>query len=321
VNSSVFDRIRSACAHVVELAASVRIDAERLSEFASELAAMPPADPNFDPGHHRVGDDAAILAFVFTLNAINFGSGWFPFLRKRPQASGYLTIAGCLEEHFVRNGPWSADQLVQLDARDCARVLEQDLAVPEVAELMALFATAWNDLGAFLSEHHAGRFENVVEAAAGSADRLVADLSRMPLYRDVARYAGFDVPFYKRAQITAADLAVAFAGRGPGAFSDLADLTIFADNLVPHVLRCKGVLSYSEPLSERISNAETLAWSSPEEVEIRASALEAVERLVGQLADRGRVATAQQLDYQLWTHGQRPEIKAKPRHRTRSTFY
>ncbi len=41
-----------------------------------------------------------------------------------------------------------------------------------------------------------------------------------------------DRGFYKRAQIVASDLALAGVAR----FADLDRLTIFADNLVPHVL-------------------------------------------------------------------------------------
>ena len=56
-----------------------------------------------------------------------------------------------------------------------------------------------------------------------------------------------DVPFYKRAQLTAADLSLAFDGKGLGSFEDLDQLTIFADNLVPHVLRVDKVLLYEAP--------------------------------------------------------------------------
>ena len=49
-----------------------------------------------------------------------------------------------------------------------------------------------------------------------------------------------DVGFWKRAQIAANDLALA----GVAEFDDLDELTIFADNVVPHVLRVDGVLVY-----------------------------------------------------------------------------
>ena len=143
----------------------------------------------------------------------------------------------------------------------------------------------------------------------------------MPMYQDVATYDGFEVPFYKRAQLTAADLAAAFGGRGWGRFRDLDRLTIFADNLVPHVLRLEGVLVYASGLAARIEAGELIAAGSPEEVEIRAGAVHAGERCAAEIAGRGGRTTTRQLDLLLWSRGQRPEMKARPRHRTRSTFY
>ena len=146
-------------------------------------------------------------------------------------------------------------------------------------------------------------------------------LARMPCYRDVARYEELEVPFYKRAQITCADLALAFEGQGPGAFRDQGELTLFADNLVPHVLRMQGALRYVPELAARIDREELLAAGSPEEVEIRAVALHAVERLAAACAARGFAIRPAALDQILWARGQAPAIKAVPRHRTRCTFY
>jgi hypothetical protein len=268
-----------------------------------------------------VGTPASRLAFVLTLDAINFGSGWFPTLRKRAGRSGYYTIALGLKDRFDAHGPWSAAELARLAPADLAAVTGQSPDDPQAAELMALFAGALNDLGALLAARHGGRFEALVEAAGGSAERLVATLAEMPLYRDVARYDDFAVPFYKRAQITVADLAIAFAGEGPGRFDDLDQLTCFADNLVPHVLRCADVLVYAPELAARIAAEQLLASGSPEEVEIRAAGVHAVERLVAAIRAAGGHATAHAIDMALWHHGQRPEIKAHPRHRTRCPYY
>jgi hypothetical protein len=60
---------------------------------------------------------------------------------------------------------------------------------------------------------------------------------------------------------------------------------------------------------------------SPEETEIRAVALHAVERLVALLQAHGTPASARELDYLLWNRGQRASYKAQPRHRTRTVFY
>jgi hypothetical protein len=316
----LFDRIRAACAEVARRARAVRIDADGLESLAEQLTGERPLATGIDPAHHHLGEPSSTVAFVITLDAINFGSGYFPHLRKRPGFSGYLTVSTCLREHFAREGPWSAEALLRLTAADCARVFGQD-PEPVVDELMELFARSLRDLGRFLLEEHGGRFEGPVEASEGSAERLVRQLTKMELYRDEARYGELEVPFYKRAQITCLDLATALGGKGLGHFGDLDRLTLFADNLVPHVLRMLGVLIYDPGLTSRIEAGELIASRSAEEVEIRAVALHAVERLGESCARRGWEARPHQLDGILWNLGQRPHIKARPRHRTRCTFY
>jgi len=98
-------------------------------------------------------------------------------------------------------------------------------------------------------------------------------------------------------------------------------LTLFADNLVPHVLRREGVLVYEPSLARRIDAGELIGVGSPEEVEIRAVSVHAVECCVAEIARSGGSTTAQALDTVLWNRGQRPEMKAHPRHRTRSVYY
>ncbi|MBJ22914.1 MAG: hypothetical protein CL933_26185 [Deltaproteobacteria bacterium] len=317
----LFEEIRIAAAEVTRRARFVRIDGAGLDAFAGRLAQENRRTDDLDPGTRFTGDAGTMLAFTLLLDAINFGSGWFPVLAKRAGMSGYQTVATACRERFEAVGGPSGADLRGVTAEWMAELLGQDISHAEVAELMELFAQAWRDFGEWLGAAHQDRFESVVEAAESSAERLVLSLSEMPLYRDVSRYEELEVPLFKRAQITAADLNRAF-GRGPfGRFDDLDRLTLFADNLVPHLLRCRGVLVYQDALAERIRCGERLAAGSLEEVEIRAVAVEAVERLVAVLASLGHSTTAHAVDGLLWNAGQAPEIKATPRHRTRCSFY
>jgi hypothetical protein len=316
----LFAFIRSACAEVARRARFVKIESGELERFASLLSQHRPTPPALDPAHLALKDDATTVAYALTLNAVNFGSGYFPFLKKAGELSGYRTIATALRQRFEREGAFSAAQLARLSAGDCARLFGQAETGP-AGELMALFARAWNELGGWLMSGYGGAFEGPVKEARGSAERLTRLLARMPMYQDVASYQGFRVPFLKRAQITCADLGAALRGRGLGRFDDLAQLTIFADNLVPHTLRMLGVLSYDLLLLQRIEREEELASGSEEEVEIRACALHAVELLSAACARRGWAVPPHKLDLLLWSRGQSPAIKAKPRHRTRCTFY
>ena len=131
-----------------------------------------------------------------------------------------------------------------------------------------------------------------------------------------------DVPFFKRAQLTAADLSLALGAKGRGAFRDLNRLTIFADHLVPHVLRIDGVLAYGPGLAARIDREDLITPGSPEEVEIRAAAVHAVELMRESLARHGLSVTSMGLDYVLWNRGQQRHYKTiKPRHRARTVYY
>ncbi len=315
------ERVREQAAEVADNAARVTVVRERIQSYGAQLAGDSFASPALDPDSHYLGEGEGTLAFIVTLDAINFGSGYFPHLRKRAGKSGYFTVATALTEHFRRHGPWDAQGLLALNPERCAQVFGQDLGHPPLAELMTLFSRALNDLGRFLEERHRGSFRRLVEHAQGRATVLVSELARMPLFNDVARYNGVEVPFFKRAQLTSADLSLAFGGRGVGAFDDLHRLTIFADNLVPHVLRCDGILEYDPALAHAVDAGELIPAGSPEEVEIRACAVHAVELVVDELRQQGRRATAMHLDYLLWNRGQGKEYKARPRHRTRTPFY
>jgi Potential Queuosine, Q, salvage protein family len=283
------DRVRTACREIAESARFVAIELDSVEAFRAPDPAPPPEFVDGTP------DDVA--DYVLTLDTINFGSGWFPTLRKRPGSSGYMTVAASLADRWRSHGAWSARELRALTAADVAAVLGQDPA----HELMGLYSEALRDLGRFLD---ARRALDLVAAAGGSAERFASMLADgMPFFDDRG--------FWKRAQITANDLALA----GLADFHDLDRLTIFADNLVPHVLRVDGVLRYDPALAAHIDAGELLP-PGEEEREIRACAVQACELISARLGVPARV-----LDPALWTRGQAPRYKAVPRHRTRTVHY
>ncbi|MDQ4041213.1 MAG: queuosine salvage family protein [Actinomycetota bacterium] len=287
------DEVRAHAAQVAASARFVTIEADRLTE----VEPGPPAA--LDPERHYLdGPPEAVAAYVLTLDTINFGSGWFPTLRKRPGMSGYFTVASRLADRFRKQGPWSTAQLRAIQAADIADVLGQDAD----HELMALYARALNDLGSWLGDRTA---LDAVRAAEGSAERLAEKLAAgMPFFDDRG--------FFKRAQITTNDLALT----GVATFHDLDRLTIFADNLVPHVLRVDGVVRYDPALAARIDAGELLPLGSREEREIRACAVHACELIAARLGSPPR-----ELDVALWNRGQQPRYKSVPRHRTRTVYY
>jgi hypothetical protein len=194
-----------------------------------------------------------------------------------------------------------------MDAAAIAGVVGQDREHP----LMEQFAIALQDVGGHLGSEHAGRYLNVA-AAAGSIPELARLFAGWCSFADVSSYEGREVPFFKRAQLTAADLHRA----GVAGLPEVERLTAFADNLVPHVLRVDGVLELDPALEARIEAGELLVHGSPEEVELRACAVHAVELLAG----AGGLAPAE-IDGALWNRGRGRRYKAIPRPRSRNTAY
>src|SRR3954453_19125822 len=132
------DDVRRHCATVAAGARWVEIDLEALGRIE------PGPPPMLDPERHYLeGPREDVATYLLTLDAINFGSGWFPTLHKRAGSCGYYTVAWALAARFRAHGPWTSEELGGLDADDVARVLEQKPG----HELMARYAEALNQLG------------------------------------------------------------------------------------------------------------------------------------------------------------------------------
>jgi putative queuosine salvage protein len=305
------DELRIAAAAVARRARSVRIDQATVEPYVTTLdlgALREDVDESPIGGHGSTR--AELAAYWLTLDAINFGSGWFPTLRKPPGRSGFGTVSAAWRAHCERFGAPDARELAAIEPAALAEILDQD---PD-HELMELFALSLRDLGTRLLTECGGNVLGLVDGVGGSAVAFASRLGGWPCFADRSRYEEISVPFLKRAQIAAADLQRA----GVASWRDTARLTMFADNLVPHVLRLDGLLWFDPALVERIDRGELIEHGSPEEVEIRACAVHAVELMV---AARAGAVTAADLDQFLWHRGQEPAYKACPRHRSRCTAY
>ena len=254
--------------------------------------------PRWDAPRHYDGD--RLVEYVLVLDTLNFsfwGSG-----------RGYWQLAESLRDAFAGGDPlWEPARLLELDATGLAAVIG-DFPIPErrVAALHELARLAEREAG--------GALAGLVPP---SAPELASYLSRnLESFRDVASYGELEVPFLKRAQIAAADLW----GSGAIAFPDVEQLTCFADYKLPQALRHLGALEYTEHLARKVDDWQELEPGSPEEVEIRAATVVAVEQLRDRLADGGRELNAVEVDWLLWDYSQ-ALFPVRPHHRVRTVFY
>jgi hypothetical protein len=272
------DEVRRHCAQIAASARHVTIDLDA----PIALDGLAGLDETL---HYLEGSREDVARYVFILDAINFGSGYFHEIDTTTDA-----ITERLTAHARAEGPWTPEQLHSIGAEQVGATL----GLEPSHRLTRLYAEALNQLGGWLPDNGVG----------DTADDLARRLTQMPFFADHG--------FYKRAQITANDLQLA----GVADFPDIDRVTIFADNLVPHVLRLDGVLIYDDALAHAVDERHELPAGGELERELRATAVHACERL----AERAGVP-ARTLDNWLWNRGQHPPYSSRPAHITKSVFY
>ncbi|MFH1350672.1 MAG: queuosine salvage family protein [Pseudomonadota bacterium] len=303
----------------------VRIDRQALRRFARSLIHDEVSVPPWDDVYHFYDGGPETVSYLLVLDSLNFcfwpasGEKRWEIEYQSRRLSGYYALAASLKRAVEKGFPITkADYLAEISLSDLKGILGGSGDLPLLNRRHEIL----KELGTVLLRDYAGEARYLVEAAKGSAIRLVRLLAdRLLSFRDGATYHGLNVFFYKRAQIFAADLHAAFQGKGWGLFRDMDELTAFADYKVPQVLRHLGILLYGSDLAQKIDQRILIGAGSPEEVEIRANNIWAIELIKRELSGMGKELRSFEIDWILWNRGQNPEFKEKPFHRTVTIFY
>jgi len=311
--------------NVSEKSRLVRVDKQALGRFVQKLLAEKIELPSWDSHHHFHDNGEDTVSYLLVLDTLNFcfwpqpGNAKWEIEYKSEKISGYYALAVSLKKALESGVPITdAGYLAKLSFGE----LKQILGGRGELQLLKHRLRNLNELGDALLSEYDGKAHKLVENAENSAIKLARLLAeKLPSFRDVAKYGGQKVVFYKRAQIFAADLYGAFEGKKWGSFTDLDKLTAFADYKLPQALRHLGVLRYARALEQKVDKKVFLDAGSSEEVEIRANTIWAVE-LIRQGLDRlGKGLRAFEIDWILWNLGQQGEFKKKPYHRTVTINY
>jgi len=181
-----------------------------------------------------------------------------------------------------------------------------------------------------LLKKYKGNFVNCILEADHSAQKLLEIISENFFhFRDESIYKNKTVTFYKRAQILIADIWSSFRGLGFGEFHDIDTLTMFADYRVPQVLLYFGILEYSDELHETLKQGILLEHGAPEEVEIRAASIVAVNEVVCEVKKilaknkLQKICNSIIVDTYLWGYRREHAImlEATPYHKTINIYY
>ena len=300
----------------------VQVDQAAIESLAPGLARRIQA-PTWHQRYHWSGGTPNQLAnWLLVLDALNFSFWGEPRWRvdhKGEKLDGYFALAASLTRAVEEEDRplWDARYLSGITEGDLREILRGDNTIPMLDRRLENL----HELGDVLQSRYDGQFSTAIQMAGRSGVLLARLLARDFLsFNDIADFKGREVRFLKRAQLLVSDLHGAFGGQGWGAFTDLDQLTAFADYKLPQILRHMGALTYLPSLAEKVDNRFLLPALSREEVEIRAGTVWAVELLRQALARNGADLTAYQLDWWLWNESQSWTGMA-PYHLSRTVYY
>jgi len=246
--------VLSSTGDVVERGEYVWINAERVESLAREwLDKEQQITPTWYDRYHFFDGTQRTVNWILSLDAMNF-CFWAEKDQPRwcidyqgERLNGYMAEAAALKRAVEEDIPlWDATYLSNISEKDLTYIFRGEHTIPLFEQRLHNL----REVGHVLLEKYDGQFIHAIEQADSNAIELTLLLARdFSSFNDVVLYRNRLVRFYKRAQICVADLYGAFGGKSWGAFTDMDQLTIFADYKLPQVLRHYGVLEYDHPIT------------------------------------------------------------------------
>ncbi|KAL0249433.1 hypothetical protein GEMRC1_004665 [Eukaryota sp. GEM-RC1] len=328
-------KVKNSASYIAEQAENVSLNDEAIQDIANALTDafhqqnLSPVSWSQHSLHPQPPLTNDIADWIFVLDSLNF-SFWnddltpFTINYKGEHHKGYWALCAALQRATDENIPlFDAEFYSSIDEITLSHILrpsDPSVSIPMLRERTQIL----RENGKILLDKFNGSFLNVIRQAEGSAAKLV-DLivSNFPSFSDLSSYGGAKVYFLKRAQILVADLWACFEGREPFSFTDIDQLTMFADYRVPQILASLGILEYSQELQHLLKKGELIPHGSSLEIEIRGCSIHAVEKIKQLLPGEVEV-NAVLIDFYLWDLAKEScylDENEKLTHRTRTTFY
>lgn len=293
----------------------VFINWENIEKTAEKFSHEEMKIPKWDEPVYPENLDKDTIDFIFLENTINFA--FTDFVTKEKFSSEYqgkdwrgaYGMIACLKKALEKGVPiLEGDFLSEIAAGKMEEIFKGNIRIPLSTERLIIF----HEVGKMLKEKYNNHFYNLLEKANGQlfnqgkglVELLISDF---PSFDDSFFYQGEKVRFNKRAQLAPAILYGKFLHQKK-LFSDIDDLTAFADYVLPKVLRGLEILNYESELAEKVDSQKIIPKNSQEELEIRASTIHAFEMLKNEIngirsENNGQKINSLHLDYKLWSEG------------------
>ncbi|NQU98461.1 hypothetical protein HQ533_03255 [Candidatus Woesearchaeota archaeon] len=263
---------------LVENPSYVRINHERLEEFAEMFSKYDLTLPAYDYFGLPEGTDNTVIDFFVLINTINFAyvdletKKLFKTFHNGKEINDYAALCVCFKRSLEEGmSVLEGEFLKDISEDDLDSILSRDSKIHMFEERLDIL----REVGQVLCEKYDGHFHNILAESnnrlfnngTGFVERLINDF---PSFDDSVQYQGKLARFDKRAQLAGGMLYGRFKNAGIDLFEDVDELTVFADYILPREFRDLGVFVYEDRLAERIDLRMPVLSESDEELEMRA---------------------------------------------------
>lgn len=205
-----------------------------------------------------------------------------------------------------------------IDEKTFAEILSGNVPIPLFQERLRII----KEIGTVMTKTFDSDLRNLIKQSNNDVQTLLANiLVSFPSFQDRSLYQEREILFAKRAQLLIADLCQMLKGTEYGHVDGVETLTACADYKLPQILRKLGILTYAPNLEKNIDTKMEILHGTPEEVELRAHTIWAVERLTREIRKRNPSILPMEVNDHLWLATQEKFPDDKPYHRTRTTAY
>ena len=158
-------------------------------------------------------------------------------------------------------------------------------------------------------------FNEIISGMNNDTELFEFIINSLDYYEDISYYNRHKILFYKRAQLLTSDI-LHVKEMKDHEIVDYSHLIGCADYKIPQVMRCYGMIEFSDRLASIVDSKTPLKEGSLEEIEIRANTLKVIDYISKKLN-----YSRMDINDFIWLLGQDKSKMTKPYHRTLTSHY
>ncbi|RIA86704.1 hypothetical protein C1645_696732 [Glomus cerebriforme] len=287
------------------------------------------------------------INIIGLISLLNFGSGFRKELHEECGRGAFNTIRYGVMSIHITSSPLSAHALRSLALSEVSSFfqipLQVEIAHPtieaiKVSEpsksraLVELITWTLNDTGRILEENgYKNLAAFILEASKPETPNEKSKASRFlvrafPAFRDITKVDGEPVYIFKKAQLLAANLYRHFHSNFNAQtinfdFSDISDLTLCADSIIPTMLNHLNIINLTPLLKQYFDDGKEIT-NIQDAYRLRAAAVDAFEIIVSRAKELGRnEINLMDLNEYIWKLGKEENYRKLERLVFRNTVF